>query len=622
MTRGNYWRCIVMLGLAAAWGHVHAQVAPQNQTAKTVDKPRHILVEGLPTPALKRLVINALRQGLRGTDSTFQQPLNQALAQLRSQGYAAATIAHASQSGDTLHIAFACGAYYYLEALTITRLLPPELEEAGLPPPKPHKRQPFSWQQMEAGMVSILRRYENQGRPFAVFGLPQVDYQPAGRGVAAQDTIGVRLEYDFDPGPLVTIDSLVPVGNIREKPGFVQSIVKLKPGDDYDQSGIDAIPQLLNNTPYYQDAKKPVVRFAEQAGKTTAVIQVPVAHKRSNRFDLAIGFLPPQGNNTQFRFTGLLDLQLVSALRLGEILNLKYEELPATSNSSNARNSRRIDVRVLLPNLFGTAFRGELKFDLQQQDTSWLTRNVEPILYYAFTPRLSAKAYYRNRFSSLLSVSPQLRTLKWPPPPILDARSDAIGVGIVFDNVDYKPNPRRGILLTADFGWGGKTIQRTPGLDSLDYNRLAVNQTRTEARVEVAWYRQVRPRQVLVLANRSYWLGLNEYLQNDLAFAGGARSLRGFNENAFLASLYAISTIEYRLLLEQNSYIGLFADYGYLERRELVVRGVQHPLGVGFTLQVQTGAGIVVVSYAVGQSEQVPFQPAQGRIHIGFVATF
>jgi outer membrane protein assembly factor BamA len=600
--------------LAGACWLACAAAAAQNTPTFVKGK---VTVTGLPTPQLQRAITSAI--GRAKDSAAVQKAVAQSVATLQAEGYPTAKLAALKNGPSGMQFAYEPGAYYYLENLAIKGLLLPELDAAGLTLPAPPKRMPFSWLRIQRGMLAVLYQYEAQGRPFAAFNTPQVAYCPAGRA-NPNDTIAVTVRYDFNPGPLVTIDSLVPVGAIREKPAFVQSVVKLKPGDPYDQTAIDAIPQLLNNTPYYQDAKKPDVRFTESQGKTCAVVRVPVAHRRSNRFDLVLGFLPPQGNDNRFRFTGLLDLQLVSALRLGEILNLRYEELPSATNSNTG--SRRMDLRYMHPNLFGTAFRAELKFDLMQQDTSWLTRNFEPTVYYAFTPQLSVRAYYRNRFSSLLSISPQLRVTKFPPPPVLDGRSDALGIGAVYDNLDYKPNPRKGLSLAADFGWGGKTIQRTPGLDSLDYSRIVLNQSRTEARLDVAWYKQVRPRQVLVLAGRSYWLGLNEYLQNDLAFLGGARSLRGFNENAFLASLYAVGTVEYRLLLEQNSYIGLLFDYAYVERRVLDVRNVQHPFGVGFALQVQTGPGVVTVSYAVGQTEGISFQPARGRIHIGFVATF
>ena len=42
--------------------------------------------------------------------------------------------------------------------------------------------------------------------------------------------------------------------------------------------------------------------------------------------------------------------------------------------------------------------------------------------------------------------------------------------------------------------------------------------------------------------------------QNELFRIGGLKTLRGFDEESIFASVYSIFTLEYRFILEQNSY--------------------------------------------------------------------
>ncbi len=59
-----------------------------------------------------------------------------------------------------------------------------------------------------------------------------------------------------------------------------------------------------------------------------------------------------------------------------------------------------------------------------------------------------------------------------------------------------------------------------------------------------------------------------------------------------------------------------------MKQRTLLNNRTWHPLGVGLSLNVGTAAGVINVTYAVGRSEDAPFRPAEGRVHIGFVSSF
>ncbi len=566
-----------------------------------------IEVRGIDNPALKRRLVNAIRQG---TDSMQTVAIAQkSLIHLRQLGYAEAKIDSLSISAVRAEVIYSMGPLYYVKKVEAAGVPPSAIEAAGLlTSDRPDRPLPFEWQRVEIGMVRMLQEFENDGYPFAAFVSPEVQYTKE-----SSNKVGVSISLKLNQGSQVVLDSVIPVGRIREKHALVHGLTRLRPGQLYSQSALDAAPTLLNNSLYYQNAKPPIVTFRKRGERYAASVRLPVEQRRSNRFDAIIGFLPPQAGQSQFSFTALIDLQLVSALRQGELIAFKYDELP--------NGARKVDLRYLQPGLFGTPFKVEFKFNLQRQDTLWLTRSLEPAFYYAFNAQLSAKLFYQNLESNLISTK-AFGGASPSPLSIINGRSDLYGLGVQYEALDYRPNPRKGFTANFDLSTGRKNLFRPPGVDTAQFKLLTPSQARTEARVEAWAYRPVGKRTVLVGGARGYWLGLDEYVQNDLTFMGGTRSLRGFNENQFQANAYGIGTIEYRLLLDKDSYLGVFADYGYLETRTLLTRQVLHPWGVGFTLSLKTQAGLVSVSYGVGQSELQNFQPANGRIHIGYSGIF
>ena len=59
---------------------------------------------------------------------------------------------------------------------------------------------------------------------------------------------------------------------------------------------------------------------------------------------------------------------------------------------------------------------------------------------------------------------------------------------------------------------------------------------------------------------RSRWLiSKEDVYRNEQFRLGGNRILRGFDEESIFATFYTVSTVEFRLLLDQNSYF--FSNY-------------------------------------------------------------
>jgi outer membrane protein assembly factor BamA len=606
--------CLTLLLLLPCWAMAQADTTakpkpdslPRRQPVAVTIKDssllavKRVLTELSVRPRTERKLRSAY---LRAEDSaSFAEATQQAADLLSREGYAEASLDSHRVEGKVLRLWHHQGPRYFLRSLSAEGLNEQQLNKWNLERLR-KAPQPLDWRGVERRLALTLDEFQHVGYPFARFDSLRLGITPSG------DSMLTDVAYRFAAGPLVRIDSVIFKGDIRERDYFLWSLTGVRPGDRFDQRAIDQMPRLLNNSIYFRNAKAPVVTFNGDSAKVVVTLE----KRRSGRFDLLLGVLPPKANETKVQFTGLLDIQLVSPVfRAGEILRLRVDKLPGTSQKMLLQYSH--------PYLFATPVRLQMDFDLLKQDTSFFNRNLRFSSFYQITRPLAIKVYYRQKTSSLISTT-RYRDDSLTVPPVLDSKDQIYGLGFEFENVDYRYNPTRGWWITADFGIGRKRIVNNPALHDNIYTGLQLLQPKREAELLVQFYRSPAKRYVILLANRSYWLQQVQYFTNDMAQIGGSKVLRGFNENEFFANTYSIFTFENRFILEQNSYLFAFMDYAWLENRQANPK-IQQPWGIGAGMAYETKAGIVSVTYAAGKSGQFAFQPARGRIHVGLVNQF
>jgi outer membrane protein insertion porin family len=114
----------------------------------------------------------------------------------------------------------------------------------------------------------------------------------------------------------------------------------------------------------------------------------------------------------------------------------------------------------------------------------------------------------------------------------------------------------------------------------------------------------------------------SDFENSDLFRLGGTMSLRGFREQQFLGNRIFWSNFEFRSLLTQRSYAFLFFDTGYYLRNEeperLILKQEEFKIGYGLGLSLETGLGILAVSFALGQGDSF----SDGKIHFGIINEF
>jgi len=124
----------------------------------------------------------------------------------------------------------------------------------------------------------------------------------------------------------------------------------------------------------------------------------------------------------------------------------------------------------------------------------------------------------------------------------------------------------------------------------------------------------------IYLRSDSAGIDSDNFLTNELIRFGGIKSIRGFEENSLIASLYSVLNTEYRYQLNNNIYVHSIFDIAYFENRITKTKEKLFAFGIGFG--IYTKAGLLKFNYANGKSENQKFKFSDSKIHLSLSAIF
>lgn len=367
---------------------------------------------------------------------------------------------------------------------------------------------------------------------------------------------------------------------------------------------LETLKKRVERSPYYQLQGKIQVYLHSDS---VAWLHLPLKRKSQNSFDGTLGVIPPQPNTKKWTITAILRFGFINLFNLGEQVQLNYERLP--------NSTQRFFLQLRLPYMLPVGFQGE--FDLFKQDTSFLNRNLQLGITYPISSEFHLYSLLEWRFSNVLNTKPY-RTIRWPPPKMLDMRKRLYGIGFILHPFLDSFNPIQGWTLSTNYRTGYKLILRNPGLDSLEYGRLPLRQNVHEGYLSFKHYFPIRKSWLIGHTRlQAYLLNTPFYFDNELQQVGGAQTLRGFRERQFFSSAYAFFTLEPRIRLDEETYLGIFAEGGYLQYRFLDGPiEATYPYTLGLTMGLKTRSGYLILSYGVGTIYPQPLQWLRGQVHL------
>jgi len=475
------------------------------------------------------------------------------------------------------------------------------------------KDRKFSTSEVQELFERLLIKAENNGYPFAAIRLDSIRFN--------QEEIYASIQVELNER--ISLEAIKVQGDLELKERYLHQVLGIKPGNPFSRQAILQAKDRLQNIAFVNSTKDPTVDFLGSA----ATLNLYLDSKNANRFDILLGLLPSPDENKRFQLTGNVEIDMSNQFGSGERFHLNYENLmPGT---------QRLELALEYPFLFDLPFGADVDFNLYKRDSSYLDLGYQLGIQYVLRHDNYITFFVENQSTNLLTIDTLRIKQTKKLPPAIDISQNLFGVEYHIEKLNYRLNPRKGHQLTIRASAGIKKIKKNNTIISLtdnsdpdfDYNDLYLDldlnsfQYKVSGRIEK--YLSVFNNSTIKLANVSGLVGSGQNLYNNELFrTGGSKILRGFNEEAILASFYSVFTTEFRLLFNQNSNLFVFSDLGFYQQNTSQTKIQDYPIGIGTGLNLETDVGVFAISYAIGREKNLPFSFKTGKIHFGMVSRF
>lgn len=455
----------------------------------------------------------------------------------------------------------------------------------------------FNGQSFSQQAEKNIRELENSGYPFCtvVFDSVRLD-----KGKVS----GIML---VDKGKLYVVDSLVSKGNVKLPKIYLQKYLGIKRGSPYNEKLVRQINTRLKEIPFVTPVRASEVLFTQNQ----CMIFTYLKKRNASSFNGILG-IQPDAITGKTTITGDARIILKNAFGKAETFDLNWRKV--------ANQTQDLKVNVILPFLFNSPLGTDATLKLFKRDTSFLelNRNI------GLTWQMSRGNYFRvfyNRYNSDV-LSRTIYTSGKLALQNADVGIDQYGIGIRYERLDYRINPRKGLAVSTDFSAGTKRIRPNGVNDESLYENVKLKTDYYNGMLVAEGFVPLARSFTIKMGAQSRFIVNEKLYQNELLRFGGLKTLRGFNEEAIYASAYAVGTAEFRFLFEENSNLFVFFDQGWYENNaaDVYVNDTPYGLGAGVSFQVKTG--VFSFTWALGKQFDNPVLLKNSKLHFGFINYF
>jgi outer membrane protein assembly factor BamA len=454
----------------------------------------------------------------------------------------------------------------------------------------------FNKAEFELVVSEVLDFYENKGNPFAKLVIESLNFFED-----EDSTSLVDIYVSFRSEKKSTIDEIRIIGNDRTKDYVIRRNTRISIGDEYSQDKVEQIPKVLNRLRFFEPVKTPIYYFSS---KDEGVLEINILEKETNSFDGIVGYVPATSSGSNGFFTGFINISLRNLFGTERAALFKWEKEDA--------ESQELEIRYLEPWLLGYPFNIELGLNQRKQDSTYVQRKLEGKVEFLATNEISASVLISTE--STIPTDPDNRGFT-----VFNSTSLATGASLKFDTRDDVYAPTEGFLFTNTYLFSSKKINGPDQFIS-PATQTSIDLQRFE--IDFTYYFELFNRQVIAAGLHGRELKGDLIELSDLFRLGGTNTLRGYRENQFAGNRIAWSNLEYRYLLTPRSYAFVFFDTGYYLRdgdnEKLIPKLESYTTGYGLGLSIETGLGIMAVSFALGQGDSF----SEGKIHFGLLNEF
>jgi len=452
--------------------------------------------------------------------------------------------------------------------------------------------------QLSALMSKLQQENINAGYPFSQLLLDSLQLR--------ED--GITAQLQLISGPRVYFDSLQISPRDLVKNSFLSAYLGIREGDPFNEQFFNRINNRIKRLPFLKQSQSPSVTFF--GDKAYPLLQLEA--QKVNQVDGVLGLLPNELDPGKVLVTGQLNLELHNLFQSGKRLGIEWQKMRP--------ESQLLRMEYGHPNLLNSPIDLDLGFYLLKEDSSFLNTDLRISLGYLAGNSSQLKFMAGNQRGSLLSVGQGAEQSQFTN--LADTQYSYYGVNWNMLTIDDPFHPFRGWNVNVSADIGNRRILENASLPPAFYEGLDLRSVKFTIQGSAEYFNPLSSRIILRSKLQGGLIENQRLFLNELYRLGGLNSLRGFNENFFFASRYAMLNLEPRFYLDPNSYFFLFYDQAILYYELETTKFEDSPFGIGAGVSFTTNAGIFNLAYGLGNSKLQQFEFSNSKIHIGYISRF
>ena len=383
------------------------------------------------------------------------------------------------------------------------------------------------------------------------------------------------------------IDKVIIKGYEKFPKSYLKHLSKYKIGNRINLDDIQDKSELLNQLGFIKQTKKPEILFTNDS----TIIYLYIEKKKKNSFDGFLGFSNDElDNNIQLQ--GYLDFELVNNFNFGEEIEFLYK------SEKNADRILKTDIN--LPYIFSSPIGINIGLILTKKDSTFVSNEQFINLFY--------KNSKNHKFSLGIRSINSDEQLQIQNSEFEDF--ETLYKDFQYEHVKFNQN---NLLYPVKNEVFFKISQGKRISEEQENEQLYIN-------MDFAKIFDFGSKNSIFLNFKSEILKSDTYFTNELPRFGGAKSIRGFDENSLFSNKYFLLISEYRFRLNNTIYINSIFDLGNFENK--IINTSANIYGVGIGVGLLTKGGLFTLNYANGSNWKDKIDSKNSKIHITFRSFF
>jgi outer membrane protein assembly factor BamA len=470
----------------------------------------------------------------------------------------------------------------------------------------------ISVERIEYIKEKILNHFENSGYPFAKVYLDSIKF-------IGEDSIAAKII--INQNKKIIFDSIKVVSDIDLSNKYLSNVLNLKKGENFNKDKVSSISKTISNINFIKLKSQPVLVFMDNKFN----INLDLIPQKVNRFDFLLGLQQIQESGIQkYKITGDVLAELINKLGKGERIFFNYKNLN--------KGKQELVLQTDYPYAFNLPFGLNAAMQIFVNTSEYTDIGFDLGISFLITNENRVKIFWNKKSSRLITVDGASILNMKKLPEKLDFANDNLGIGSEFINYDYRINPSQGFGFKADVIVGKRKIKKNHQILELkneyidfkdSYDSLGILSTTYEINSEFRFYKPLFGNFVLNFNNYFAYKYIEKNIfQNEQFRIGGQSLFRGFDEKSIFCDLYDILGIEIKLMIDRNSNLFVFSEYGFVRNRLNLDQKWDNPFSVGTGIKFDTKNGLLQLVAAVGSQYGDPINFRNANIHIGYTSLF